>query len=1149
MTKFFYRVVIIVITAWLFPAGTFAQTPVKQGLFWRITGNGLSRPSYLLGTVHLKDKRLFNLPDSVYEAIAGTEGMAMELDPSTISDLIVKEPENNKKLKAAISPELFKKVSKKLETVFGKKPEEVSCEELKAYCNSMLLNFDPKNNMSSILDLYLYGIASRQGKWTGGIEDKEDQSYILNDVKPESYVDMLLSADKKLKSTLDSMVNLYLTGNIDLLMDAKTSSQSEIATMTRRNHKMARRMDSLSAIRSMFFAVGAAHLGGKEGVVELLRLKGFTVEPVKFTRRIHALDHPYSKRIRSWKTIAGPDSLYTVRMPGNAEASHVPEMNMRMLRYIDTLNGAGYLTMTSNLGPKKSDKEMADMVAENFGSIVINFKKINRFSIEGIEVNAENKKDKLKLRIQFFLFQEHFFTALIVYKESIETTEAFLQEYFDGFEINTQKLKAARAASFEQQNFADSIQGFSVWMPQKPRKKDAEETETSVFRQYEVNEVNTHTYFYALSETLKKGYSRREDNDKFTTYINQMKADKNTTVVDSAFESFQGYPAMALLYKLRNGSDTLNGVLINILKGNRTYFFAGLRSDIDDSGKELLVRFGQSIKLLPLPKIKWTDQQSSGIGKVWTSVPFEKFVDTSGSLSKEQVRYLAYDSTAPVTVEIMRTAYKQFYRAASDTAQLRMEAMVNVGDRESVRSYELRKQGPFNAVDMQVDIENTHLLKRLVLMNYGDSLVVLYASADSATLNSAQYDKMFRTYLPGEQALPSTLFKNKTTEMIAALQSTDSTVWEDAKQALRMVAFTGEDLPALHSALKYDYSKNHPDENIISMLCSAIEKINHPSSPKAMEEVYLHLSEGNDEDRAVILNSLVSFKTDESYAKVVKLLRSKYPHNASAYYLIRSFCDSVPLAAKHYAELLPLLKDTVAAPVVMRIVNTLLSEKAIGMADVLPFKSDVYAFSSSAALKDDDEALNYWANVQTIRLLNKLNGAESIQYLRRFLKNPSPDTKLLAITALVPLNQTVPADDLLKVAEVRRLRLTLYDTLASLKKLALFPRMYYVQKAISASEQHMIAIDNEMEPDEMEFIGERVLVYKKEKKKFLLFKMIRKSEDGNSFMLGVSGPYPLTPGVVIRGGDSSALDLGNTFNAATVDVLLKELLKKMENEK
>ena len=52
-------------------------------LFWEITGNGLAKPSYLFGTMHVSSKLVFHLSDSFYLALKSVDAVALELNPDT----------------------------------------------------------------------------------------------------------------------------------------------------------------------------------------------------------------------------------------------------------------------------------------------------------------------------------------------------------------------------------------------------------------------------------------------------------------------------------------------------------------------------------------------------------------------------------------------------------------------------------------------------------------------------------------------------------------------------------------------------------------------------------------------------------------------------------------------------------------------------------------------------------------------------------------------------------------------------------------------------------------------------------------------------------------------------------------------------------
>src|ERR1700743_2616043 len=55
-------------------------------LLWEITGNGLKKPSYLFGTMHVSSKLVFHLSDSFYLDIQSSDIVALELDPQLWQD-------------------------------------------------------------------------------------------------------------------------------------------------------------------------------------------------------------------------------------------------------------------------------------------------------------------------------------------------------------------------------------------------------------------------------------------------------------------------------------------------------------------------------------------------------------------------------------------------------------------------------------------------------------------------------------------------------------------------------------------------------------------------------------------------------------------------------------------------------------------------------------------------------------------------------------------------------------------------------------------------------------------------------------------------------------------------------------------------------
>ena len=155
--------------------------------------------------------------------------------------------------------------------------------------------------MSTIMDVYLFDIAKKQGKWVGGIEDYEDQLKTNKEDDVMSAVDEVLTEKKIVDEKVEWMINVYLNQQLDTIDVTNELWQgTENNVLIRRNKKMARRIDSIMQLRTCLFAIGAAHIPGDSGVVRLLRERGFTVEPVSYSKRIEAGKYIYVSKDLPW---------------------------------------------------------------------------------------------------------------------------------------------------------------------------------------------------------------------------------------------------------------------------------------------------------------------------------------------------------------------------------------------------------------------------------------------------------------------------------------------------------------------------------------------------------------------------------------------------------------------------------------------------------------------------------------------------------------------------------------------------------------------------------------------------------------------------------------------------------------------------------
>lgn len=246
----------------LFCFGLQAQNLVtNHQLLWQISGKGLKKPSYLFGSYHSNDPRVFHMSDSTYSALYQAEAIVLETDIYQLFlDYDMRTKEVSLKFDSNGKP--FTSSNKATETRYGS-----------------------EDGRPQFLDLYFQQIAYNSGKKFYPLEKIEDQLEALEFVYDRSNAQKSL---EQLKIVQDNMMTAYLRGDIDYLRnliqhEMNESKASFERLIIKRNYVMADGIDSLAKKNSLFIAIGAGHLAGDEGVIQLLRKKGFQVRQVAAT--------------------------------------------------------------------------------------------------------------------------------------------------------------------------------------------------------------------------------------------------------------------------------------------------------------------------------------------------------------------------------------------------------------------------------------------------------------------------------------------------------------------------------------------------------------------------------------------------------------------------------------------------------------------------------------------------------------------------------------------------------------------------------------------------------------------------------------------------------------------------------------------------
>jgi uncharacterized protein YbaP (TraB family) len=277
-----------------------------KSIFWKIEKPGM-RPSWLLGTMHVTDPRVLSMPKGAAEADRAADTIIVEsdeiLDEKKAALALLAKPELTMFTDGStISKYLSADDNAKLEAGLKERGIPLTAvSRMRPWMISSVVALPPceiarKAKGAEFLDQKLAVDAAAAGKHVKGLETLADQLQAMADLPTEFHLKSLietLQLGDKMNDVVETMTDLYLSGDIGATMpmlkiaapDGDDGDSDYAAFEQRiildRNKVMAEHAAPILANGNVFMAVGALHLPGDQGLVELLRKQGFTVTAVQ----------------------------------------------------------------------------------------------------------------------------------------------------------------------------------------------------------------------------------------------------------------------------------------------------------------------------------------------------------------------------------------------------------------------------------------------------------------------------------------------------------------------------------------------------------------------------------------------------------------------------------------------------------------------------------------------------------------------------------------------------------------------------------------------------------------------------------------------------------------------------------------------------
>lgn len=269
--------------------------PTDKALLWKISGNGLKKPSYLLGTIHLIPKDQLKFSVGTYDALASTDRVAFEIDMKEMTNIAAQFSlmtkafmAGGKTLRDLLPPEDYTFVRERLD---AQGMPSSMLERMKPLFLSSLLGTDEnsalgKNQKMTSVEMELYRQVKRRKLESAGLETAAYQMGIFDSIPYEAQANMLVETLRNSEGSsgdFDKMIDMYRQKDIQameaMMHDPKQGmNEFQDILLHRRNSNWIPVMARMMREKPTLFAVGAGHLGGALGVIALLRQEGYRVE-------------------------------------------------------------------------------------------------------------------------------------------------------------------------------------------------------------------------------------------------------------------------------------------------------------------------------------------------------------------------------------------------------------------------------------------------------------------------------------------------------------------------------------------------------------------------------------------------------------------------------------------------------------------------------------------------------------------------------------------------------------------------------------------------------------------------------------------------------------------------------------------------------
>lgn len=1129
-----------------------------QGLLWEISGKDMPQPSYLYGTMHVSKKIAFHLSDTFFLALKNVDVIGLETNPEfwledMLNSKIYKSMSGlggreNYKSKLYNSFEVKMPTNKQIGITLSRDPNLTN--QLLFRSSGYSDNFEE----DTYLDLFIFQSGKKMNKKVVNLEDFDRSMMRViksqmpdKDAKPKSYETL-----RKLfkKSFNEVMEDAYRVGDLDLI-DSITKVQygnpSNYITymLVLRNEEMANNIDSIiKGGNTIFAGIGAAHLPGNEGVIEMLREHGYTVRSVSNTagKKSIQLKNKIENTFTplTLKEYQMDDSFIHYSAPKELLYTSLYNDYRKDYLYPDMANGSFYLISRINhygelynYNTNNLIEKIDSLLFENIPGDILKKETIQGATYPGIRITNKTKRGDLQK-------YEIYITPLEIVMFKLSGTGSYL------------KKEKASNTFFNTIQFVSKESQWTTYSPlhgefkvDLPNFIVADDDSKVAGGNQNIQAYDTKTgNYYLVKKTIYHDYEYiEEDTFELNVITENFYKDLSYEKVSSKLITHEKYPALEVKLKNKQAEEYLH--LKTIIKGANYYLLAAKTKTADVPEQFLNTFTFTEVKYNPSKKHHDSIMYFSvntvadvpdlqGIMDIYSTYLKNNKDDDDRTYQKENRKNLfVVNSTGEqIKVEYRKYHYyKHYLETIEEYWDGQLEGLIERNGlivQQKKMTQNLTSEDSIYQLDVTlIDTGSTRSIKiKKILKN--QALYTLTTTLDTLTENTPFISDFFSSFTLADTAIGTFYFEDKSFLFLNDLIMGDSVAVERSVSSMYTFTYTFEveHLGQLINAIKKNNIKDKEDE--LDMRIMLIRRLGFISNPKVLPFLnQLYLNSGDTVALQIaILEAVAQQQTIAGSKAFIKLLLHETPLSSDESDVDDMFdplFDSLEIATPLFPEIFQLVDYPEYKDEIYALLADLLEKKIVDKSICSSYLNKIFKEANDQLkrkLGNETSKSNSYYNYSsssTNRILE--NFAKILVPFYDDLKVKTYFDKLVTTTDkeflvdLLPvyLNNNISFSDTLipHLASIDELRVDLYNQLKEIGKLNGIDTTLFTQQTITRS----LLVDrynyDTTEKDTILFYAKKEVTLKGEKGLLYFYKVKKHRENNDNWYIAHVGIQPL----------------------------------------